>query len=57
MTYMGTCLRCSNKILASDRIDCTSCGGEGEITTISPCEHGMTYSHYYCEHGYTSQHD
>lgn len=57
MSYMGDCLRCSSAILASDRIDCTSCGGEGEITTISPCEHGMSSSHYYCEHGNTSQHD
>ena len=32
-------------------------GGKGEITTISPCEHGMSSSHYYCEHGNTSQHD
>ncbi len=37
---------------------CTTCKGEGVIEgTPMPCVHGYYSAHYYCSHGYTSQHD
>lgn len=55
----------------SGSMTCTNCGGDGLTTSVTTCSHGYTASHYYCNrnstncssrhywcsHGYSSQHD
>ena len=37
-------------------IRCSMCR-YGDYQQTLPCSHGLTYSHSYCSHGYTGQHD
>ena len=36
--------------------DCEDCNATGIITNPIECTHGLTETHSYCSHGYTSQH-